>query len=309
MAEEPTERTSFIEDDAGKSIEVTVTRRMRIENNDGEHSLHSVLVIEDFRAGYYLTIILIHVLGIVLTKVFTKNDYDAIIKSVYGITNNCVYLDFPPSTYILPITWCFAIIFGFLYSATAMLRIRIAHLENKLSHREALLLYIAYVYVALSIVLFTECFAVQPDPEEPVTMVVHTFPYINLKVMSCVLQVVVTYFGVRVSWTGLKLPRWFSIASVVHAIAYIIDTIFAFVWMVNALGDMGEKSLVGKGLWWSVRSKGSKVSGQIMVNILGNVLGLVLPLIQALFISRNGVNSHALIVAVSDNRVAAYPGQ
>ena len=65
---------------------------------------------------------------------------------------------------------------------------------------------------------------------------------------------------------------------------------------------MGEKNLVGKGLMWSVKTKASILSGEIIVNGLGTVLGLVVPLIQAIFISRHGVNSHSLVIAIGDNR-------
>ena len=68
---------------------------------------------------------------------------------------------------------------------------------------------------------------------------------------------------------------------------------------------MGEKDLLGKGLWWSVRNEHSKKAGQILVNVLGMILGIVLPVFQAFYICRSGVNTHAVVVAVSDNRPSA----
>ena len=57
-------------------------RRMRINNNNGEHSLNMVLVVEDFRLAYYLGCIIITVIGIILTKIFTPGDYTKVIKQV-----------------------------------------------------------------------------------------------------------------------------------------------------------------------------------------------------------------------------------
>ena len=149
-------------------------------------------------------------------------------------------------------------------------------------------------------------FAVQPNPAKPITMVIHTVPYVNLKIMFCVFQCAVVYFGIKVSWVGLKLPRWFHVASLIHIPVLILVKVFGAFWIINALGDMGEKNLEGKGLWWSVRADWNKVTGTVIGNIGGLLTGIALPFIQALFICRKGVNSHALIVAVSDNRVSAY---
>ena len=60
----------------------TISRRMRINNNNGEHSLNMVLVVEDFRLAYYLGAILISVIGVILTKLFAKGDVSRYIKQV-----------------------------------------------------------------------------------------------------------------------------------------------------------------------------------------------------------------------------------
>ena len=301
------EATGFLTNDERKTEpDATIRRRLRINNEDGEHSLHMVIVIEDLRAAFYVAFIFIILLGVVLTKAFTEEDYTAVLVQVYGITSVCSYFDYAPSSYILPALWCFPVIVGFLYTAAAILRIKIAYLENKLSRCAYVLLVIAHVYVALTLICFMIIFAVQPNAAKPVTMIIHTVPYVNLKIMFCVFQLAVVYFGVKVSWVGLKLPRWFHVASILHLVPLVLVKIFGALWIINALGDMGEKNLEGNGLWWSVREEWSKVTGTVIGNISGLVLGIVLPFIQALFICRKGVNSHALVVGVSDNRVSAY---
>ena len=68
------------------------------------------------------------------------------------------------------------------YSIVSIFRVRIAFLESKLSKREQVFLILAFVYVALSIVYFSAIFSVQPDPKEPVTMIIHSAPFLNYKV-------------------------------------------------------------------------------------------------------------------------------
>ena len=97
-----------------------------------------------------------------------------------------------------------------------------------------------------SLIYMNAIYAVRPDRDEPVTMIIHTAPYINLKIAFCVLQMAVVYFGLKVAWVGLKFSRWFRVGSIVHIPLLILVTIAAFVWILNALGDMGEKG--GSGL-------------------------------------------------------------
>ena len=212
---------------------------------------------------------------------------------------------FAPTTYIISALWCFSIIFIFLYTAAAIFRIKIAYLEKKLSKCACVPLVLAHVYVFLSAIFFTLSFSVQPDPAKPVTMLIHTSPYVNMKITFAVLQVAVVYFGVKVSWKGLNLPRWLHIMSVAHVVPLIIVEVAGSLILINALADMGE-NLEGNGLWWSVRTEANKIIAQWIGNILAFVLHTVFPLFQSLYICRNGVDSHALIVAVNDNRVSAY---
>ena len=313
MAEEgPAETTPLVEirnttqaESNRESNEPIISRRLTIDNNNGEHSLNMVLVVEDFRVAFYSVFIFIIIVGVILTKAFTDIDHNNILVSVYGISNLCAYFDWPPSTYVLPVLWCFSLICGIVYCVTAIFRVRVACLEKKLTKREEVLLILAYVYVALSFVYFTAIFAVRPERENPTTMIVHSIPYLNFKITFCVLQVAVV-FGLKVAWVDLKFPRWFRLASIIHIPFLIVVTLAAAIWIFNALGDMGEKNLDGKGLMWSVRGEASKMFGQVVVNILGMILGFILPLFQAIYICRHGTNTHAIVFAVSDNRVAAH---
>jgi len=285
--------------------DATPTRRMEIKNRSGEYSLNLVIVVEDFRAGFYILFLVCFIFGLILTRAFVEGDPDTILLQVYGTSNVCSLFDHPPSTYVLPALWVFPMLSLIMYSIAAVFRIYIAYLEMKLSRREFLSLIIVYVYCAISIIFFSMIFAVQPDPEEPVTMVIHTVPYINLKLMLAVLQGAIVYFGMKVSWVGMNFPSWFLTGSLVHVIALFIVNVLACLWLINALGDTGE-SLEGNGLFWSVRSEWSKVSSSWIGSYFGFPLGIIVPLVQAIYISKRGVASHAVIISVQDNRVSAY---
>jgi hypothetical protein len=288
-----------------KSPDATITRRMHIQDEEGEHSLHMVVVVEDFRVAFYLNIFVLGIVGALLTKFFTEEDKDIILLQVYGASSLCSVFDYPPSTYVLPSLWCFALISGIMYSVASIFRVWVSYLEMKLSRREAVLLIIVHVYVALSVIFFSTIFAVQPDPEEPITMVIHSIPYMNLKLMFCVLQGAVVYFGIKVSWVELNFPRWFYSGSIIHLGLLTFAQISIIVNMSNALGNMGAR-LEGKGLWWSVQGKASKLVGNILGTYGGFFLQAIVPFAQALYICTRGTNSHALIIVVDDNRESAF---
>jgi len=292
------------ENDDKVAPDATITRRLEIKRSGGEHSLNLVVVVEDFRIGFYILFLMIVASGLILTRSFV-DDPDYILLQVYGTSNVCSLFDYPPATYVLPALWVFPMLSLIMYSIAAVFRIWIAYLERKLSRREFLLLIVVYVYCVLSIIFFSMIFAVQPDPEDPVTMLIHTVPYINLKLMFAVLQGAIVYFGINVSWVGMNLPTWFHTGSVVHVWALFIVNILACIWLINAVGDTGE-SLEGNGLFWSVRSEWSKVSSSWIGSYIGFPLAIIVPLVQAIYISKRGVDSHTLTISVVDSRVSAY---
>ena len=82
--ESATETTSFMqnEDKQNESSKI-ITRRLQIENKDGEHSLNLVLVVEDFRVAFYLGFVTLIIIGVILTKAFTKVDHHSILKVTF----------------------------------------------------------------------------------------------------------------------------------------------------------------------------------------------------------------------------------
>ena len=95
-----------------------------------EKEIKISVVVENFRTAFYWSFLGIIVFGAFLTKVFTKVDSTAIINDVFGASNICTYFDFPPSTYVLPFCWIFAMLFAIAYDMISMFRIWIAKEEH-----------------------------------------------------------------------------------------------------------------------------------------------------------------------------------
>ena len=83
------------------------------------------VVVENFRAMFFWGLLLVLGSGMVLTRAFVEGDHTAIIRDVFGGTNLCTYLDFPPSNYILPFFWLFPVLCGVTYCTVSMFRIGI----------------------------------------------------------------------------------------------------------------------------------------------------------------------------------------
>ena len=151
----------------------------------------------------------------------------------------------------------------------------------------------AHVYVILSMIGFTTIFAVSPDRTHPETMIVHSLPYANLKTALCVLQLAVVWFGTRVSWVGLELPRYFIPASWLHVILQTVIMIVSNVMIINSLGDMGKEHLEGKGLWWHVQGAEAKFMMTAFANIGSFIIAFIMPFIQSIYLSFMGFKTHS----------------
>jgi len=289
-----------------------------------EKEIRISVVVENFRAMFFWCLLLVLGTGMVLTKVFVETDHTAIIMDVFGGTNLCTYLDFPPATYILPFLWLFPMMYGITYCTVSMFRIGIAFEEQKITGVAKVLLCITHIYCILSLMAFTICFAVSPDRQDPTTMIVHTIPYINLKNALAVLQIAVVWFGQRVAWNkegGIKelwpswwpgwFPAWktlFITISWCHAAILLLVQTISNIMIINGLGDMGAQNLDGQGVWWDVRGPNYKVVWDIFTNVGSGVLGILFPLIQAQYLAylgtKNISETHAVTFSVTDNRKA-----
>ena len=305
-----------------------------------EREIKIEVVVECFRTIFFLGFFAITIIGMFCTKVIAQNqDHDAIIRSVFGGSNACSYLDFPPSTYVLPMVWTFPLLCGIMYNVTSMFRIWIAYEEGKINGRSRGLLWFAHIYFIVTCMYFSTCFAVQPDREDPVTMIVHTVPYANFKLALCILQIAVVWFGGEVAWKELMensdrcSRKVLMTLSWIHVALQLVVMIVSQIMIINALGDMGEphvkwntmdvqnatrtdcRGLCGKGLWWLVdpdKNPELEILWEITTNKGSFILGCIVPLIQSIYIASRGSldlgetisKTHTVNFVVADNREA-----
>ena len=282
--------------------------------DDGEHGIRIIVVVECLRALFYYGLVTTFVVGVVLTMLFVREDHKAIIMDVFGVSNICTYLDFPPATYILPIVYTFPMFSGITYSIVSIFRVSISYNENKIGRLAKILLWIAHIHFIFSLIWVTAVFAVQPDRKDPTSMIVHTLPYVNFKVAFCTLQIGVTYFGSNVSWNCLNFSkcfnkRWFVALSWIHVFFQFIDMIVSNIMIINALGDMGAEGLIGKGLQWDVHKQSSKTIMNVFANWAAFFLNFIVPWAQSQYLftrGRNDIsNTHTISFYISDNQKAS----
>ena len=277
---------------------------------DYDQQIRISIVVENFRTLFYWFFLFTVLLGMFLTKTFAKPGSAIILTNVFGASNICANFDFPPATYLLPFFWIFPMFASVTYNIVSMFRIRIANAEGRITKKSTKLLFMAHLYFIFSIMVFSTIFAVSPDPEEPVTMLVHALPYINLKIAMFVLQLAVVWFGTKVSWRKLKFPGFirkdcFIAFSWAHVVLQCITMLVSNITIINALGDMGEANLVGKGLWWSVHSDHSmNTFSDIFTNKASFFLNILYPLMQSQYLSYRGAqniaDTHAVIISIKN---------
>ena len=108
-------------------------QRLYIIRNGQEKSIKILLVVENFRLGFYLTFLGTVILGAILTITSGPEDYDALLIEVFGVASICMFFDNPPSTYVLPNLWVIALLFIEAYILVSIFRVWMAKEENKVN--------------------------------------------------------------------------------------------------------------------------------------------------------------------------------
>jgi hypothetical protein len=194
--------------------------------------------------------------------------------------------------------------FGIIYSSVSMFRIWIAYEEGRITVLEKRLLWAAHVYFLLSTMWVEMIFAVSPDLDEPTTIIIHTVPYINLKVAMLFLQISVVHFGAKVAWKDLKYGgTWFVVISWIHIAFQFMGMLIPNMMMINALLD------IGNGRWWNVHDNGYSYSKTVyyLSDIFGKYITEILvvfvfPLFQCQFLACHGFQTHCVTFQITDNK-------
>ena len=159
-----------------------------IQKKGSEREIEISVVVEFFRFLFYVWFVVIVIMGMSLTygvtavnmKTAGNETFHEVIEGVFGSVNICAFFDFPPATYILPSMYAILLLLLYQYAILSVFRAWIALLEYKITRTAFILYSQAFLYFALSAALFSTIFAVQPDPREPHTILIHTIPFTNM---------------------------------------------------------------------------------------------------------------------------------
>jgi hypothetical protein len=312
-------KNSLVKDDTNQWLS--------IKKRGLEKEIEFSVVVEFFRFIFYCWFLAIVVVGMALTYGVTAKEnkmFYEVIEGVFGSVNICAYFDFAPSTYVLPVMYAIEIMLIYKYSALSIFRAWIAKLENKISGLALCLYSCTFLYFCISACLFSLIFAVQPNPHDPKTILIHTIPFTNLILSLTLMQIAVTWFGRKVSWKGLTHKSKFTHNIVKRArwillFALIITSTFKVLHHINALGEVwnyteqlnstdglqkdnfAEPKLHYRGMWFNVHNY--KILLQI-VDKLWLISALIGPMIQSGYITFKSFGSHMIIFTVKDNRRA-----
>ena len=84
-----------------------------------------IVSVEHLRLYTYVSFVLLVVTGMVLTKAFAHVDMQTtLLVRMYGYNNVCVWFDFPPATYVLPILWVVTLAFFLAFSFASSMRLQ-----------------------------------------------------------------------------------------------------------------------------------------------------------------------------------------
>ena len=306
----------------GSEVDGTVTKWFSVKKKGVERELEVSVVVEFFRFLVYLWFFIIVIVGMSLTHGITakqmeaagKNEtYGDVIEKLFGSVNVCAFFDFPPSTYILPTMYAILLLLLYQYAIVSVFRAWIALLEDKIARYKFILYCGAFVYFAISAAIFSTIFAVQPNPKDVTSILVHTLPFTNLIIAICVLQSAVTWFGRNVAWRGLQhrwcTTRWWHFCRYMCLALLIFFSIFKVSHHIIAIANivsssqhtLGQKT--GNGVLFDVHDPDVKPYLEVL-DKLWLFAALVAPAMQSGYFTFKNFHTHLVIVTFRDNRRA-----
>ena len=150
------------------------------------------LTVESLRLATKVAFFTIIILGIAATHTFndSKSLDDTEIQKTFGNKNICMYFDFYPVPYFSPFLYNIVVLLVSLYCIASTIRVWIAYGEKKISSRERKFYNCCFGFLVFSAMLFSLCFAVQPDePGNKEKMMVHSVPFMVFEIGLLLAQV------------------------------------------------------------------------------------------------------------------------
>ena len=116
------------------------------------------------------------------------------IEKTFGNQNICLYLDFYPVPYFSPVLYNIAVFLVTSYCIASIIRVWIAYGEKKISFGERKFYNFCFGCFIFSAMIFSLCFAVQPDGKSDEAgnkekMLVHAVPFMMLETGLLLAQV------------------------------------------------------------------------------------------------------------------------
>ena len=285
----------------------------QIRRNGNEREINLFVVVETFRFIFYLWFLLVIIVGILLTLTLSyEPEYKKIIRKLFGSINVCVFFDYPPATYVLPSLYAVWPVIVFQYAILSIFRAWISMEERHITKFSFVLYSVSFIYFWISSAIFSTSVAIQPVLEKPETVMLHTLPFTNLVLSLTFLQLAITWFGFKVSWKNLKMPRFIETVTVVFMISLSITSILKITQHLNGVlhiqaieNEADEKKSGGK--WWSVDDNNVMSIFCQIVDAIWFISVLFWPMVQSGYLMWRNRDTHGLIITIEDNRDGRSP--
>merc|ERR1719336_2971797 len=109
-----------------------------------------VVVPELIKMWFWISFLIVMFVSFVLSINGDLDKDDNMVRDVYGVNSFCIYLDYPPSTYVSPSMWSGSIIFFSFYSFSQALRVNLWREEGLMTEK-------TYLYIQLTLLLELMC--------------------------------------------------------------------------------------------------------------------------------------------------------
>ena len=291
-----------------KITKIPAQKWFQIKRNGNEREINLFVVVETFRFIFYLWFLLVIIVGILLTLTLSYNpEYKKIIRKIFGSINVCVFFDYPPATYVLPSLYAVWPVIVFQYAVLSIFRAWISMEERHIAKFSFVLYSVSFIYFWISSAIFSTSVAVQPDLGKPETVMLHTLPFTNLVLSLTFLQLAITWFGFKVSWKNLKMPRFLETVTLVFMISLSITSIIKITQHINGVSHIQAKENdESGGKWWSVDNHAMSIFCQI-VDVIWLISVLFWPMVQSGYLMWQNRDTHGLIITIEDNRDGRSP--
>jgi len=208
-----------------------------------------------FRLASYAGFWLIVIIAIFITRM-TKGWYEGgapadlyttVPAEVFGYKNICVYLNFRPATYLLPVLWVFVylILLGYMWFDLLVLDGRVR--DGKMSEWQYFVVMLLLVIAACGLVAFFPIFFVSPK-ESDHTLAMFAVPFMCLEVGLLALALANTFGslaskrGAPSYWEDVGIPRWVRHMAWAYVVSCILLLTFKLPQESNAISQ--DKSFV-----------------------------------------------------------------